>query len=108
MRDGTPANGVNEHTSWLVSRWPYCQDAGWGGQKDSKTVTPSVWSELLLQIDALAMSGAIKAVEAKSLRRLVISRDLEAAEHFSKLSSQTIVGKDLARGLLALLDPNYR
>lgn len=81
---------------------------GWGGQKDSKTVTPSVWSELLLQIDALAMSGAIKAVEAKSLRRLVISRDLEAAEHFSKLSSQTIVGKDLARGLLALLDPNYR
>lgn len=51
-----------------------------------KSDPPSVWSNLLVRIDSMLLSGAVTVEEARSLRRLVAARDVRAAEAFEDLS----------------------
>jgi len=61
---------------------PECQGEAAVGQ----VRPPSVWSNLLVRVDSMLLSGAVTVDEARSLRRLVAARDIRAAEAFEDLA----------------------
>ncbi|KAI5068129.1 hypothetical protein GOP47_0016474 [Adiantum capillus-veneris] len=65
-----------------------------------------VFSELLLRIDSMVLTGAINIEQASRLKSLVSKQDAQAAKTFLSLEPQG--DKELAFGLLPLLDPNRR
>ncbi|MCO5597481.1 hypothetical protein L7F22_051559 [Adiantum nelumboides] len=66
----------------------------------------SIFSELLLRIDSMVLTGAINVGQAGLLKSLALKQDAQAANVFSLLRPKG--DKELASGLLPLLDPNRR
>lgn len=88
-------------------------DEGWGVQnRKGKTgvkgsaVSSTVFSELLLRIDSMVLTGAVNVRQASGLKGLALKQDAQAANVFSSLKMKG--DKELASGLLPLLDPNRR
>lgn len=74
-----------------------------GGQKDDP---PSLWSDLLLRIDAMTLTGALKIEQASSLRELVRARDAQTSDVFARFVD--IEDRELAAVLLPLIDSSKR
>jgi starch synthase len=67
---------------------------------------PSLWSELLLRIDSMLVTGAVRVEQVSALRGLALARDAQAAKVFTKLLEKD--DRELASGLLPLLDPKRK
>jgi len=67
---------------------------------------PSVWSELLLRIDAMTLTGTLQIEQAASLRKLVWARDAQTADVFANLVDRADV--ELAAGLLSMVNGTRR
>lgn len=83
----------------------------WNLQKSKKhsrvKVDPSpLFSEILLRIDSMVLVGDITKTQASEMRKLVVNKDPVLAETFCNLKHMD--GKELAAGLLPLLDPKGR
>ena len=83
----------------------------WNLQKSKKhsrvKVDPSpLFSEILLRIDTMALVGDITKTQASEIRKLVVDKDPVLAETFCNLKHMN--DKELAAGLLLLLDPKQR
>lgn len=83
----------------------------WNLQKSKKhsrvKVDPSpLFSEILLRIDTMALVGDITKTQASEIRKLVVNKDPVLAETFCNLKHMN--DKELAAGLLLLLDPKQR
>jgi hypothetical protein len=74
-----------------------------GGQKDDPS---SLWSDLLLRIDAMTLTGALKIEQASSLRELVRARDAQTSDVFARFVD--IEDRELAAVLLPLIDSSKR
>ncbi|KAG6554096.1 hypothetical protein Mapa_004011 [Marchantia paleacea] len=66
----------------------------------------SVWGELLLRVDSMAMTGQITLSQATGLRNLVRKRDAQAADVYLSMCEKD--DRELSSKLLHLLDPNKR
>lgn len=84
--------------------------AGWGMEGKTsvkRSLAPSsVFSELLLRIDSMVLTGAVNKGQASGLKGLALKQDAQAANVFSSLWRDG--DKEIASGLLPLLDPNRR
>ncbi|GLJ30178.1 hypothetical protein SUGI_0596930 [Cryptomeria japonica] len=67
---------------------------------------PSIFSEMLLRIDLMVLSGAISTAQASEMRSLVTNKDPILAETFYNLKHMS--EKELLVGLLPLLDRKRR
>lgn len=63
---------------------------------------PSIFSEILLRIDLMVLSGAVSTAQASEMRSLVANRDPVLAETFYNLKHTS--DKELLAGLIPLLD----
>ncbi len=75
------------------------------GRKEILDV-PSLWSELLLRIDSMLVSGAVRVEQVSALRGLALAHDAQAAKVFTKLLEKD--DRELASGLLPLLNPKRK
>lgn len=75
------------------------------GLKGIAEPTPA-FSELLLRIDSMVLTGAVNVGQASLLKSLALKQDAQAAYIVSSLRTKN--DKELASGLLPLLDPNRR
>jgi len=67
---------------------------------------PSVWSDLLLRIDAMTLTGTLQIEQAASLRKLVWARDAQTADVFVNLVDRA--DSELAAGLLSMTNETRR
>ncbi len=82
----------------LTSEWK----VGWKEILD----VPSLWSELLLRIDSMLVTGAVRVEQVSALCGLALARDAQAAKVFTKLLEKD--DRELASGLLPLLNPKRK
>eukprot|EP01018_Ginkgo_biloba_P002300 Gb_24148 [translate_table: standard] len=83
----------------------------WSIQKSKKNAMikidpPSIFSEMLLRIDSMVLEGAVSKGQASEMRSLVMNKDSATAETFYNLQHKN--DRELAAGLLPLLDPKKR
>lgn len=67
---------------------------------------PSVWSDLLLRIDAMTLTGILQVEQAGALRKLVWARDAQTADVFANLVDRA--DAELAAGLLSMINETRR
>ncbi|KAH7284391.1 hypothetical protein KP509_34G052700 [Ceratopteris richardii] len=65
-----------------------------------------IFSELLLRLDSMVLTGAINRGQASQLKSLILKQDVGVANTFSSLRQKS--DRDVASGLLPLLNPNRR
>ena len=67
---------------------------------------PSIWSDLLLRIDAMTLTGILQIEQASCLRKLVWARDAQTSDMFVNLADRA--DAELAAGLLSMTNANRR
>lgn len=67
---------------------------------------PSIWSEILLRIDAMTLTGVLQIEQATSLRKLVWARDAQIADMFFKLADGN--DAELSARLLSIISSTRR
>ena len=71
-----------------------------------KTYDPPIWSDLLLRIDAMTLTGILQIEQAACLRKLVWARDAQTADVFVNLADRA--DGELAAGLLSMTNASRR
>lgn len=67
---------------------------------------PSLWSDLLLRIDAMTLTGILQIEQAACLRKLLWARDAQTADVFVNLADRA--DAELAAGLLSMINATRR